>query len=67
MNEQTGEFEQSIENIREETLKNLGEAAKKAVDVDELAKEVEEDVLKKEDPNMAYEKFMEGREALNGE
>lgn len=67
MNEQTGEFEQSIENIREETLQSLGETAKKAVDVDELAKEIESDVLEKENPNEAYEKFMEGREAISGE
>ncbi|MBR3365699.1 hypothetical protein IKG48_01070 [Candidatus Saccharibacteria bacterium] len=67
MNEQTGEFEQTIESIKEETLKNLGGAAKEAVDIDKLAEEVKDDVLKKEDPNMAYEKFMEGREAINGE
>lgn len=67
MNEQVGEFEQSIESIKEGTLQSLGETAKKAVDIDKLAEEVKDDVLKKEDPNAAYEKFMEGREAINGE
>ena len=67
MNEQVGEFEQSIEDIKEKTLQNLGETAREAVDVNRLAKEVESDVLEEENPNKAYEKLMEGREALNGE
>jgi len=65
--ENLGETEQTAEAISRETAKKLGETAGKAVDLDRLREEVEEKVIKEEDPNAGYEILAEGREEVTGE
>ena len=71
MEDSLNEREQSFEELNENTVQKMGEAAIETVDLDKIVEEVEDEVLNKEDPNAGYELFMAGRdlskEMKNGE
>lgn len=58
----TNETEQTVETISEETFKKMGEAAKKAVDIDEILEEVKTEVEKNEDPYTGNEMLVKAKE-----
>ena len=65
--EDQSDAEKVAEVVSEETFKKIGESAQKAVDLDALREEVEEKVIKEENPNAGYEILAEGREEVTGE
>ncbi|MBQ3468089.1 hypothetical protein IJH19_00900 [Candidatus Saccharibacteria bacterium] len=65
MDEGLNEVEQ-LEKLNEGTFQKMGEIATKAIDLDKVTEEVEDEVLEKENPNAGYETFMEARDLSKG-
>lgn len=62
MDEGMNEMDRDFEAIDEKTFQKMGEMTTKAIDLEKVAAEVEDEVLNKEDPNMGYETFMNARD-----